>query len=118
MLSLHIAQPDGPLVMSYSGSGLLMAAELMSDSPIWKQSDKEQFKDWVASVYRKAANEIRGRKNNWADWGRLGSVLSASFLEDEEEMNSNIALIKGDFSNKIAPDGHMPGEVVREQRGL
>lgn len=112
------SDPDGPLVMSYSGSGLLMAAELMSDSPIWKQSDKEQFKDWVASVYRKAANEIRGRKNNWADWGRLGSVLSASFLEDEEEMNSNIALIKGDFSNKIAPDGHMPGEVVREQRGL
>lgn len=112
------SEPDGPLVMSYSGSALLMAAELMSDSPIWKQSDKEQFKNWVATVYRKAANEIRERKNNWADWGRFGSVLSASLLEDEEEMNRNIALIKGDFSRKIAPDGHMPGEVVREQNGL
>lgn len=112
------SEPDGPLVMSYSGSALLMAAELMSDSPLWKQQDKEQFKVWVASVYRKAANEIRERKNNWADWGRLGSVLSASFLDDSEEMSRNISLIKGDFSNKIAPDGHMPHEVVREQRGL
>ena len=55
------------------------------------------FKDWVTSVYRKATNEIRERKNNWADWGRLGSLLAASFLDDKEEIERNIKLIKGEF---------------------
>lgn len=69
----------------------------------------------MTSVYRKATKEIRERKNNWADWGRLGSLLAASFLDDKEEIERNIKLIKGDLGDKIASDGHMPAEVVREK---
>ncbi|MFC4871084.1 alginate lyase family protein [Negadavirga shengliensis] len=109
---------DGPLVMSYSGPGLLIAAELLKDEEIWKSTDKRQFQEWVENVYRQACNEIRNRKNNWADWGRYGSVLSAVFLDDPDEMQENIRLIKSDLFDKIAGDGHMPEEVRRQDRGL
>lgn len=112
------SEPDGPLVMSYSGSAFLMAAELMDDTSVWDADEKQLFKDWVTSVYRKATNEIRERKNNWADWGRLGSLLVASFLDDKEEIERNIKLIKGDLGDKIASDGHMPEEVRRGKNGL
>jgi hypothetical protein len=112
------SEADGPLVMAYSGPGLLIAADLLKNDPLWKGTDKENFNIWVANVYKKACNEIRERKNNWADWGRYGSVLSAAFLEDQEEMQTNIALVKSDLFEKIAEDGHMPEEVRRQDRGL
>jgi hypothetical protein len=112
------SEADGPLVMSYSGPGLLIAADLMKDKKIWKTSQQEAFGIWVATVYKKASNEIRNRKNNWADWGRYGSVLSAVYLDDAEEMRENIRLIKSDLFEKIAADGHMPEEVRRQDRGL
>ncbi len=112
------SEHDGVLVMSYSGSGLLMAAELMSDTKIWTSKDKTAFKAWVLQVYQKAANEIRIHKNNWADWGRLGSLLAASFLEDKAEVLQNVQLIKSDLFSKIASDGHMPLEVVRGNNGI
>lgn len=112
------SEPDGPLVMSYSGTAFLMAAELMDDTSLWDDREKQLFRNWVMAVYQKATNEIRERKNNWADWGRLGSLLAASFLNDREEIEHNVKLIKGDLSDKIASDGHMPAEVVREKNGI
>ena len=112
------SEADGPLVMSYSGPGLLIAADLMKNQKIWKVNQQETFEIWVATVYRKASNEIRNRKNNWADWGRYGSVLSAVYLDDAEEMAENIRLIQSDLFEKIAADGHMPEEVRRQDRGL
>lgn len=112
------SEPDGPLVMSYSGSAFLMAAELMDDMSVWDADEKRIFKDWVTSVYRKVTNEIRERKNNWADWGRLGSLLAASFLNDKEEIERNVKLIKENLSDKIASDGHMPEEVRRGKNGI
>ena len=56
------SEPDGPLVMSYSGSAFLMAAELMDDTSVWDADEKQLFKDWVTSVYRKATNKfVNGR---------------------------------------------------------
>jgi len=112
------SQADGPLVMAYSGPGLLIAADLMKDQKIWKPKEQEKFENWVSTVYQNACNEIRNRKNNWADWGRYGSVLSAVFLGDTIEINENIRLIKSDLFEKIAADGHMPEEVRRQDRGL
>ncbi len=83
--------------MAYSGSGLLMAAELMSDTRLWSAEEQALFRDWVLSVYRPAVNEIRVHKNNWADWGRFGSLLAASYLNDTAEVAANVRLIKSDF---------------------
>lgn len=109
---------DGSLVMVYLGSGLLIAAQLMKETDIWHEEEQTIFKDWVKSVYQKACNEIRYRSNNWADWGRFGSLLSASYLDDTNEITENIRLIKSDLFHKIAVDGSMPEETRREVNGI
>ncbi len=105
---------DGPLVMAYSGTALVIAASLLQDS--WPEQDK--FRTWVTQVYKKACDEIRHRKNNWADWGRFGSVLSAQYLGDDAEIRVNIDLIRRDLFDKITEDGHMPHETRRGNNGI
>ncbi len=112
------SEADGPLVMSYAGTAMIMAAQLMSSEKLWNKADRAVFDRWVTDVYRKACNEIRNRKNNWADWGRFGSVLCAGYLGDATEMSENIRLIKSDLFHKIAPDGSMPEETRREKNGI
>lgn len=112
------SEHDGVLVMTYSGAGFLMGAELMSETDMWTDPDKAVFSKWLLSVYKKAANEIRVHKNNWADWGRFGSLLAASLLNDEEEIAENLSLIKSDMFEKIAPDGSMPEETRRGGNGI
>lgn len=109
---------DGSLVMSYSGTGMIMAAELLKHSPIWKKEDQKKFQLWSKNVYQKACNEIRTRANNWGDWGRLGSILTAVYLEDQAEIAENIRLIKSDLFKKIADDSSMPHETKRGNNGI
>lgn len=112
------SEADGSLVMSYAGTGLVIAARLMKESPYWSVSDKALFTEWVQKVYRKACNHIRNRSNNWADWGRFGSILSADYLNDTDEIHENIRLIKSDLFHKIAADGSMPEETRRQANGI
>lgn len=112
------SEHDGVLVMSYSGTGLVIAAGLLADYKGWSAVDRAQFSDWVSNVYKKACDEIRIRKNNWADWGRLGSILSANYLNDAAEVAENIRLIKSDLFTKIADDGSMPEETRRGANGI
>lgn len=109
---------DGSLVMSYSGTAFVMAADLLKDSKKWTKADKAQFEIWLTSVYRKACNQIRNRHNNWADWGRFGSILTAAYLNDSDEINENIRLIKSDLMDKIADDASMPHETKRGNNGI
>lgn len=109
---------DGSLVMVYSGTAMIMAGELMLEYKDWMAPDKQKFFTWTKNVYQKACMEIRNRKNNWADWGRFGSVLCAYMLDNQEEMNENIRLIKSDIFHKIENDGHMPEETRREKNGI
>lgn len=89
----------------------------MSDTKVWKKEDKEHFHTWTKTVYQPAVNEIRTHKNNWADWGRFGSLLAASFLNDRNEVSENVRLIKSDLFHKIASDGSMPEETRRGDNG-
>jgi hypothetical protein len=109
---------DGSLVMAYSGTALLMAADLLKDSKEWSSKDQSQFQEWSKNVYRTACNEIRTRANNWGDWGRLGSILTAVYLNDQQEINENIRLIKSDLFTKIADDSSMPHETKRGNNGI
>ncbi|UJR25401.1 hypothetical protein I4U23_006748 [Adineta vaga] len=109
---------DGSLVMSYSGPGMIIAGELLYNYNGWNPVDKQKYFQWIRNVYLKASNEIRKRTNNWADWGRLGSILSAYILDDPIEVAENIRLIKSDLFHKIAQDGHMPEETKREANGI
>jgi len=109
---------DGALVMSYSGSALMFAAELMMDKTIWKEEDEKQFKTWVRNVYQKASNSIRTKVNNWSDWGVFGSLLSASMLNDNSQITANIVLLKSNLSSQISPEGVMPYEIIRGDNGV
>ncbi|SFS69237.1 Alginate lyase [Porphyromonadaceae bacterium NLAE-zl-C104] len=109
--------PDGALTMTRAGSGLVIAAELMTGTKEWSAAERNQFSHWVINVYQRAGNSIRNRQNNWADWGRYASILSASFTENRAAANENIRLMKSDLFVKIAPDGHMPEEVPRGVTG-
>ncbi|CAF2406456.1 unnamed protein product [Rotaria sp. Silwood2] len=109
---------DGPLVMTYAGTAMILAGELLSNYNGWNYTNKQEYFNWVQNVYLKAATEIRTRANNWADWGRFGSVLTAYLLDNAQEMTTSIDLIKSDLFLKIADDGHMPQETVREAHGI
>lgn len=112
------SEHDGVLVMTYSGSAFLMAAELMADDPLWSNKEKKDFRKWVKRIYQHAANTIRVHQNNWADWGRFGSLLAASFLNEKKEVAENVRLIKSDLFHKIATDGSMPEETRRGGNGI
>ncbi|CAF1165087.1 unnamed protein product [Adineta ricciae] len=109
---------DGTLVMAYSGPGMVIAGELLYHYHGWNPVDQQKYLQWVKNVYLKASNEIRTRTNNWADWGRFGSILSGYLLENSTEIAENIRLIKKDLFHKIAQDGHMPEETKREANGI
>lgn len=117
-INTKYSEYDGSLVMAYSGTAMIMAGELMLNYKGWSSPDKQKFINWVQNVYLKSCKEIRNRKNNWADWGRFGSVLCAYLLDNQEEMNENIRLIKSDIFHKIETDGHMPEETRREKNGI
>jgi hypothetical protein len=117
-INKEYSDADGPLVMSYAGTGMVIAGELLYNYDGWTPTDKAQFFQWVTNVYSKAANFIRTRPNNWGDWGRLGSILTAHLLDNFQELNETISLIKSDMFNKIAQDGHMPEETVRGTGGI
>jgi hypothetical protein len=114
------SEHDGVLVMTYSGAGLMIAAGLMHDMEWWEMCGKNAFEKWVKTVYQPSCNEIRTTPhvNNWADWGRFGSLLAASFLNDKAEIAENIRLIKSDLFAKILPDGSMPEETQRGNNGI
>ncbi|CAF1270624.1 unnamed protein product [Didymodactylos carnosus] len=117
-LNTKYSDADGSLVMAYSGTAMVMAGELLLNYNGWAHVDKQKYLIWVQNVYLKASNEIRLRKNNWADWGRLGSILSAHLLDNPQETAENIRLIKSDLFHKIANDGHMPKETARGANGI
>ena len=109
---------DGNLVMTYTGTALIMAGELLYNYKGWKSKERDVYLSWVRNVYQKCANEIRGKKNNWGDWGRFGSVLAAHLLDDPQEMEQNIRLIQSDLFRKIEEDGHMPEETRRKANSI
>lgn len=112
------SENDGPLVMCYSGTSMLMAAELMRDYKKWRPQQQQVFADWVRNVVNKASHRIRTGKNNWADWGRLASLLADVYLNDEADIKEVSTMMNADIFTKIAPDGHMVEEVKREANGI
>ncbi|WP_268224525.1 alginate lyase family protein [Sinomicrobium oceani] len=112
------SEMDGSLVMSYSGTALLFAANLLKDYEEWNAEDRQQFEWWTRHVFRDAANSIRFRNNNSGDWSRFASLLADVYLEDTADFEENIRLIKSDLFEKIATDGHLVEEVKREKNGI
>jgi hypothetical protein len=110
---------DGQLSMAEVGVGFIIAAELLSDYPGWKEDDRAAFKQWVRSVYlAQAVNPIKDRKNNWGDWGTFGAVTADDYLGDAAGVSAETARLEGHIDSSIAPDGRMPEETARGAGGI
>jgi len=117
-LNTVYSDADGVLVMTYAGTGMVIAGELLYNYNGWNSTDKAKFFQWVTNVYSKASNTIKTNENNWGDWGRLGSILTAHLFDNSQQLQEITDLIKRDLFLKIAQDGHMPEETVREANGI
>jgi hypothetical protein len=109
---------DGDLVMCYAGVPMIHAAELLSDYGGWTSAERTKLKGWVASVFRTSANRIKGRENNWGDWGIFASIAAAYLLDDTAGVQADIARIQQKIASSIASDGHLPAETARGENGI
>ena len=109
---------DGNLVMTYTGVGLIFAAELITDYDGWKRVHRKLFSAWVNSVYLRSCNSIKGRKDNWGDWGILGCIAAHYFLDDVQAVDLDIDHIRKKIDAGIEADGRMPIEVSRGKNGI
>lgn len=108
---------DGQLVMSYLGTTLITAADLVYAYPGWKSGDRARFLEFTRMVF-KPASSIKSRTNNWGDWGLFASLSAAHLLEDSAGFYSDIEAVKKKIGEGIAADGSMPLETARGDRGL
>lgn len=113
-----IGGDDSPLVMSNTGVCLIYAADMLYDYTGWSTTDKNQFMTWTQNVFRVSTNGIRGRVNNWSDWGVLASLEASYVLGDEAGIQENILFLKNNIDSQIGSDGTMPEETRRGDKGL
>jgi len=109
---------DGDLAMADAGSGLLFAAELLSDYGGWTDGQRMEFRSWLENVYLESCSKISVRPNNWGDWGNLGCIASHYFLDDAGGIDADIERIRNRIGEAIAPDGSMPHETCRGNNGI
>ncbi len=114
----NVSNADGNLTMVYNGVGLVYAAELLSDNEAWRQQQREEFKEWLSTVYLHSCETISTRTNNWGDWGLLGCIAAHHFLDDTEALDNDIEQIRHKIDYAIESDGHMPSEVSRGKNGI
>src|SRR5690606_3334404 len=95
---------DGSLVMSYSGTAMVIAADLVRSSKVWHANDIAAFDQWVANVYITACDVIRNRKNSWADCVILGAILTSLHLGGVGELQEKTSLSISDRSSIIVDE--------------
>jgi hypothetical protein len=99
-------------------SGFLVAADLLLGQSIWPENEKTTFKQWAETVYLPTASSIKGKSNNWGDWGTFGTAASYHILKDNGNLTREITRMKSRIRNNQNEDGSMPNETRRESNGL
>lgn len=116
---------DGALVMSYTASGMVHAAELIWNYPGWDAQDKLQFQAWAKNVLYKAADiKTRGleknpsRHSNWNNWGILLALSVDHLTNNQANLNADIALLKELIDISIEKDGRLLRELNRDEHSI
>lgn len=99
-------------------SGFLIAADLLSGHEVWKEDDKTRFHAWVKNILLPNAHSIKGRSNNWGDWGTFATAASYHILGRKTELSNEVERMKLRIDSHQADDGSMPQETRRESNGL
>ncbi len=102
---------DSMLSFSYHFPAMIFAAALLEKFPGWSNEEQQAFQDFVR---RKALPmNSMSRENNWGNWGLVLVLASASYLHDQALFSAGVDRWKHFIESQIAPDGHLPLEVVR-----
>lgn len=113
-------EDDSRLSFSYHFPAFIFAADLLRRSQRFPAADQGAF---AAFVREKALpmNTMEVR-NNWGNWGLVLVLASAALLGDEVLFETGVRRWKSFIQEQIAPDGHLPHEVGRNEgrgeRGL
>jgi hypothetical protein len=107
-------QKEAALVSCATGNGLIVAADLLYENPLWAKADREKFLRWVKASYL-PATEIRtiGYGNNWECWGIYATLLASHLLDDLALFAKAEKLLLDDIEKQISDDGSMPKELAR-----
>ena len=108
---------DGPLVMAYAGTGLVLAANYIKNKRGWKRSEKRIFTAWLRGVFIPTCELVDYKENNWGDWGTLGIIAAKQFLEDP--LHGMAKHVTERLERTIDKDtGEMVYEVTRGSNGI
>lgn len=111
---------DSMLSFSYHFPAFIFAASMLDHSDAWPAAREEAFKDFVRT--KAIPMNTMGRENNWGNWGLVLVLSGAAYLQDHALFESGIARWKHFIDKQLAPDGHLPLEVIRNnglgERGI
>lgn len=113
-------EDDSKLSFSYHFPAFIFAADLLRRSPAFPAADQAAF---AAFVREKALPmNTMDVHNNWGNWGLVLVLASAAYLSDPTLFDIGVERWKSLLDAQIAPDGHLPHEVGRNdgrgERGL
>ncbi|MEA4935333.1 MAG: alginate lyase family protein [Paludibacter sp.] len=107
-------------VLTASGlmSGFLIAADLLSGQNIWPNEDQIKFRAYVQNILLPAVSSIKGKSNNWGDWGTYATAASYHILGKKAELKNETERMKVRIDKYQNEDGSMPQETRREGNGI
>jgi hypothetical protein len=104
-------QDDSPLTFSYNFPAFIFAAAPLADSKAWTPAAQQAFKNFVRT--KALPMNTMDRENNWGNWGLVLVFAGAAYLQDHALLAQATARWKHFIDTQIAPDGHLPLEVTR-----
>jgi hypothetical protein len=110
--------PDGALVMMYRGVHLVYAADLVGRYESADATWLTDFRWWVDHVIREGSREEKEDANNHGDWGTLGAVVAAAFLEEPGNVEAEAFRICDRIFESIDDNGELPLENLRTNSGI
>ena len=104
-------EDDSRLCFSYHFPALVFAEALLRGSPAWSAADAAAFGAFLRE--RALAMNTMERENNWGNWGLVLVLAIAASTGDAALLAQGAARWAEFLDRQVAPDGHLPLEVVR-----
>ena len=104
---------DSTLSFSYHFPAIIFAADLLEPFDGWPIERRRAFRAFVRDRAL-PMNTMQGT-NNWGNWGLVLASSCASYLGDRDLFKACAARWKELLATQVAPDGHLPHEVNRNE---
>jgi Alginate lyase len=102
------------LIIGRAGAGFVFGADLIADSAVWTEADRQALATWMHDVLLPAASE---RTNNWGDAGTFLRVVAADYAGDDEAFDAALSTYRS-MIDLIEADGRIPEEARRGAAGI